>query len=242
MRKLLVAAALTTLAAPDRLHAQAAPPSAAAAPPIETLAPPRRERPEREGGEHGGHGPHGPRLFISPSGEPFRGGDGLAAWFAQADADHDGAITAAEFQADALRAFKLYDTNGDGVIDGFEIQAYERDRVPEIAEILIGGEETGGRPGGGGRRGRRGGRQGGGDQTSGQQAGGPVAVGAGREGAARFSLLNEPEPLLAADADVDGKVSLKEWTRATARRFAALDKDHSGRLTLEKLRPQKPKS
>jgi hypothetical protein len=242
MRKLLVAAALTTLAAPGRLHAQAPPSSSAAAPPIETLAPPRRDRPDRENGGQGQHGPHRPRLFISPSGEPFRSGDGLAAWFAQADADHDGAITASEFQADALRAFKLYDANGDGVIDGFEIQAYEHDRVPEIAEILIGGEDMGDRRGGGGRRSRRGGRQGGGNQGGGEQAPGPAAVGAGREGAARFSLLNEPEPLLAADADVDGKVTLAEWTRATARRFATLDKDHSGRLTLEKLRPQKPKS
>ncbi|MBW8882981.1 MAG: hypothetical protein JF615_16625, partial [Asticcacaulis sp.] len=60
---------------------------------------------------------------------------------------------------------------------------------------------------------------------------------AGREGAARFSLLNEPEPLLAADEDVDGKVTLAEWTHATARRFAQLDRDHAGRLTLEGLKP-----
>jgi hypothetical protein len=61
-------------------------------------------------------------------------------------------------------------------------------------------------------------------------------AGAGREGAARFSLLNEPQPLLAADEDVDGKITRAEWAHATARRFAKLDHDHAGRLTLESLR------
>ena len=224
MRKLLVAAALAAFATPALAQSEADAP----------LQIPGGGPPGRQGGDERGpgeHGPRGRRLFVSPSGEPFRGGGGLEAWFAEADADHDGAVTLAEFQADALRAFRLYDTNGDGVIDGFEIQAYERDRVPDIAELSFGGEDAGGR---GGRRRRGGGMGGGPDEAADGRGHGPL--GAGREGAARYSLLNEPEPLLAADEDVDGKVSLAEWTHATARRFAKLDKDHSGRLTLAGLR------
>lgn len=76
------------------------------------------------------------RVFISPSGEPFRPSagapDGFEFWFARVDADHDGRIERAEFRADAARFFKQLDTNGDGVIDGFEVTAYERTVASEL--------------------------------------------------------------------------------------------------------------
>jgi hypothetical protein len=213
--------------------------------------PPRREF------RHGGRPPGDARLrrglFISPSGEPFRGGDGLAAWFAQADADHDGAITRAEFEADAERFFHKLDVNNDGQIDGFEINAYEQTVAPEITalegerppgaqagdgEHQSGGGMGGGRRGGGmGRGGRRGGMGGGGNPGG---DGGGQPAGAGREGAARYSLINEPEPVANADENVDSRVTLEEWRHATARRFAMLDKAKTGRLTLDQLRGKAP--
>jgi hypothetical protein len=59
--------------------------------------------------------------------------------------------------------------------------------------------------------------------------------GAGREGAARYSLINEPQPIAAADADLDGKVTLAEWMTITDRRFAKLDHLKTGKLTRESL-------
>jgi hypothetical protein len=184
------------------------------------------------------------RLFVSPSGEPFRGTDGLAAWFARADANHDGALTAEEFQADAARFFRVLDANGDGVVDGFEAQAYEQTIAPEIAandfdrprpaagERDPAGEDGaghGGRRGGGGRGGRRGGRG-----MAGPAGGGPITT--SLEGAARYSLIDDPEPVLNADADLDGKITRAEWRAATARRFAVLDKAKTGRLILDQLK------
>jgi hypothetical protein len=192
-----------------------------------------------------------PRLFISPSGEPFRGDHGLASWFAGADANHDGAIDEAEFTADALRFFHTLDANHDDRLDGFELQAYERDIVPELAQQdnEQGGPQAGGRRGGGGRGGgggpRGGGGAGGGPTRDGHAGGADygssipdaalTAPGAGREGAARYALLNEAQPVANADENVDGKVSLEEWKHATARRFAHLDKAKTGRLILTDL-------
>jgi hypothetical protein len=188
--------------------------------------------------------PRPPRvhMFISPSGEPFRGDNGLAVWFAGADADHDGALTYAEFEADAMRFFKALDTNHDGIIDGFEIQAYERERVPEIgADTFDEGPGPGRRgfSGGGGGGGRRGGGGRGGIGEGAQPITPPTPPAgqprAGREGAARFGLLNEPQPVANADEDVDGRVSLAEWRHATQRRFARLDRAKTGKLILSDL-------
>jgi len=188
------------------------------------------------------------RLFISPSGEPFRGPDPLGAWFAAADADHDGAITRAEFEADALRFFQKIDVNKDGQIDGFEIQAYEQNVAPEITATEFdrqpgAGGGQGPRAGGGARRGgggmSGGGRRGGGRRGSASAGGGPPG-GVGREGAARYSLINEPEPIANADENLDSRVTLEEWRHATARRFAALDKAGTGRLTLDGLKGKVP--
>jgi hypothetical protein len=191
-------------------------------------------------------GPPPVRLFVSPSGEPFRGEGGLARWFAQVDTDHDGSITLEEFRADARHSFSVLDANHDGVIDGFEMQAYEKEIVPEIGILAfdqpeaprqrrraIGRQDA---PGGGiGQVGPLGS----GSRTDPAQMladqANAVPKAAGRDGAARFSLLNEPEPIAAADADVDGKVTLAEWMARTDQRFAKLDRLKTGKLTMQSL-------
>ncbi len=197
--------------------------------------------PRPEGGGATREGPRGgrtPNTFISPSGEPFRAGPEApypsAAWFARADADGDGRLTPAEFAADAERAFRLYDTNGDGVIDGFEITAYEEAAVPEILPRLgrlTPGEGMDPQVFSGRRRGAGGGRGGGSpDRPRRSQAGDTALV-----GAEPYAMLAEPQPLRAADADLDGRVSLLEWRARTKRRFSLLDGKGAGVLTLDTL-------
>jgi Ca2+-binding EF-hand superfamily protein len=76
------------------------------------------------------------RVFVSPSGEPFKTAasamDGFEAWFARVDAKHAGRIDRDEFRDDAAQFFKVLDTNHDGVIDGFEVAAYEKSVAPEL--------------------------------------------------------------------------------------------------------------
>jgi Ca2+-binding EF-hand superfamily protein len=66
---------------------------------------------------------------MSPMGEPFlatgAGEDGLKAWFAQADRNHDGSLTADEMTADAQRFFQALDADHDGEIGPDEITHYE---------------------------------------------------------------------------------------------------------------------
>jgi hypothetical protein len=174
--------------------------------------------------------PHGGgEIFISPSGEPFLGAGGVAAWFKGADTDADGLVTLAEFEADAARVFGLLDADHNGSIDGFETQAYEREIAPEIRSLGGGRPPPGaGRgPGAEGERPRR--------PVLGMGRAAPPAT---REGAARFGLLNEPHPVRGADADLSGRVSLEEWRKAAARRFGLLDQDGDGVLTTDSLPPR----
>ncbi len=156
----------------------------------------------------------GGRTFISPMGEPFRpsgrGDDPLANWFNQADRNHDGRLTMDEMQADADRFFALLDVNHDGEIDPDEISRYENVIAPEI-QI---GTQLGYEPG-----------------TSRDD---------GHQGAARFGLLDLPEPVVSADANFNRGVSLAEFRSAAAQRFVAIDVDHKGYLTLAGLELVRP--
>ena len=62
----------------------------------------------------------------------------------------------------------------------------------------------------------------------------------GLQGAARYGLLNLPEPVAGADADFDRFVTLDEVRSAALYRFRLLDSDRSGRLTLQNLEPLIP--
>jgi hypothetical protein len=178
--------------------------------------------------------PKGPRptLFLSPAGQPFHAEPGqpypVGPWFAAADTNHDGKLTREEFRADFARFFATLDTDHNGYLDGVETQRYEQQIAPEVLPRLA--QVQGGFPG------ERGAGGGGGAR---QLAEAPRLRGAAYDGAPAYSLLNVSEPVVSADADFDGKVTLEEYLRAADRRFDQLDKDRLGYLTLDTL-PQTP--
>jgi hypothetical protein len=136
---------------------------------------------------------HRRRLFVSPMGEPFTGGqsgDALAEWFKQADRNHDGVISSDEMSQDAERFFATLDVNHDGEIDPDEIYRYETAIAPQNRRAL--------------------------------------------------GLLQLSEPVSSADSNFNRGVSLQEFQVAAQHRFAALDLDHQGKLTLAALEAIKP--
>jgi Ca2+-binding EF-hand superfamily protein len=179
-------------------------------------------------------------VFISPMGEPFRGGETdpypLERWFARVDADHDGALSWDEFKADAEAFFRRLDTNHDGVLSGAEISAYEQDVAPEIlprvARLtsrdippLPSTDPAVNRD----REEREAALNG---QETRPRAG--LLAGAGV-----FGVTPEPEPVAASDTDFDGKVTSQEWLQSARRRFDLLDLNHDGRIARAEL-PKTP--
>ena len=178
--------------------------------------------------------------FISPMGEPFRArtatDDTLADWFYKADSNRDGILTAAEMQADAERFFATLDTNHDGQIDPDELSNYEYEIAPDI-QVMSRTKRAPGQPAPVVKaesaddlpveKPRRHGR---GDQMD-------VGLGLGSDlqGAARYGLLNMPEPVAAADTDFNRAVTLDEFRAAAIARFQLLDKAQAGKLTLAQL-------
>ena len=174
--------------------------------------------------------------FVSPMGEPFRSrtpdDDPFARWFRQADGNQDGMLTADEMRADAERFFSALDGNRDGRIDSEERMKYESEITPEV-HVNSPWKRT--RQQSAADRGDR--RRQWDKNIDGYQLD-------GLQGAARYGLLNLPEPVAGADADFDRFVSLDEFRRAASYRFQLLYSDRSGKLTLpnlEVLLPSRPK-
>ena len=161
-------------------------------------------------------------LFLSPMGEPFRsdGADNVGLWFAGADRDGDGVVLPAEFQGDAARFFAALDTDGDGEIEPAENTRYENEVAPEVQlGLQMRGTGVGDWRGPGSRRRR-------------------VAIyEEGLEGAGRYSFLNVPQPVIAADFDMNRGISRDEFARAAGQRFLLLDSDRDGRLARTELPP-----
>lgn len=198
--------------------------------------------------------------FISPMGEPFRAhsptDDTLADWFYLADRNHDGFLTAEEMVADAERFFAKLDTDHDGEIGPEEIANYEYEIAPEI-QVMSRTRPVAGQRAPAAKKARVD------DSADADEPDDPIGRGYSRErqrdrkgevdaslgiggalqGAARYSLLNMPEPVAAADTDFNRSITLEEFRQAAIVRFRLLDSTHQGRLILAQLEavPHAPK-
>jgi len=178
--------------------------------------------------------------FISPMGEPFRppstGDAPIARWFVRADRNRDGVLTADEMQADADRFFARLDSNHDGGIDPEEIATYEWEVAPDVqvnsqwkrprGEVAAKPESDRDHSAWDGSRKRE-------DRYDGYRSD-------GLQGAARYGLLNIPQPVASADADLNRLITLTEFRKAASYRFKLLDNYGQGRITLPELEARLP--
>lgn len=173
-------------------------------------------------------------LFISPCGEPFTALKTepypIVKWFARADANHDGKLTADEMRDDAAKFFAVLDRNHDGFIDGQEVSFYEYRIVPEIL-TQTGALQTGV------------------IKVLMQRGVDPIVPNGGEpgdeniarprlnssQGAVFYSLFREPEPVRSADRNFDYRITAKEFAEHSDRHFKALDLDNKGFVTLADL-------
>lgn len=190
------------------------------------------------------------QLFMSPCGEPWRAGPGepypLIAWFNAVDTNHDGAIDLKEFRADFAGFFDALDQDHNGLLDGAEIAFYEHRVAPDVLLGQRFGANGRREPGAGLWGGElilaQEGTLGGSTIYTPNGATGPAPdLGATRRprqpliGNAAFALLNDAEPVSAADTDLDGRVTKAEFLAAADRRFKKLDRNGDGKLTMEEL-------
>jgi hypothetical protein len=163
-------------------------------------------------------------LFVGPNGKPWRGQPGQpypsAAWFAAADADHDGKLTRAEYTAEFLSYFDALDTDHDGEIAPPEISTYEHVILPEV-------QMSGGAFGGIGSPQPASG----GDDDDSAPPQPPERPG----GASFFGFFGAPEPLTAMDTNFDRGINRAEFAAAAARTWRMLDPDGKPWLTLADL-------
>lgn len=177
--------------------------------------------------------PVAPVLFISPVGEPFRpqGGndDPVRRWFDQADRNRDGKLTVGEFMLDGDRVFATLDRDGNGELLPDEVHRYEQDVAPEIRLYQR-------RPEPGAEGGKKAGSDDGQRPRAERRRGGrPPAYADGVIGAGRYAFLNIPNPVAAADSDVNRAITAREFRAAAAARFADLDPRQTKALSFDQL-------
>ena len=176
----------------------------------------------------------GGSVYLSLMGEPFRTNDAREApfdqWFKLADENGDGGISAVEFRADAKAFFSLLDTNGDKVIDGDEMAAYEqmapgRTRAAGGAAAPV----SSSRPQA---------------KSSAPVPKGQVAiVTSGKVPSStrihvadtRIDFSEVPQPVAMADLNLDRRVTIEEFMKTASRRFTNYDVDQDGRLSRKEL-------
>jgi Ca2+-binding EF-hand superfamily protein len=175
-----------------------------------------------------------PPPTFSPNGEPLIGKfwpadceEAEALWFDRLDTAHSGRLTLAQLQADAERQYKLMDLRHDGRVTAEELSSYRLkemgghyisvstpDQKDTIERLDEEDDDSGGR--------RELGRY---DRRNSDDAK------SGKMDAFAALTTDQPDPVMSADTDLDGSVTLEEFRTLIDQNFAEFDKEHAGYIT-----------
>lgn len=148
-------------------------------------------------------------LLAAPTPDADRYRAAMLAWFDAADSNRDGTLDSAELAADATRAFALYDQNTDGNVTSAELTAYRVASPYRTMPVEGGGRIRPGR----------------------LNMNASEADTEGRDSRGRVQFRLGVDPVMAADANADFRVTLAEFLDLMGRRLAQMDKDGDGRVS-----------
>lgn len=176
-----------------------------------------------------------PPPTFSPNGEPLvppqwplACDDAISAWFDRLDTAHTGTLTLAQLQADAEKQYRKMDMRHDGKVTAEELSKYRL--------ALMGGHYLSvSTPGKNGVAGREA------DEDDPEASDLDRAFGDPTRrhkdddhrpvDAYAALVTDQPDPVMSADADLDGSVTWDEFRTLVAQNFAEFDKDHAGVIT-----------
>ena len=170
------------------------------------------------------------RILYSPNGEPLNGGslgapscsDAMTHWFDRVDTNHDGVISHDEFMADAQAQFRRMDIDGNGYLVSEELGRFRR---AYLQPVTTGPQVNAEPPPTSAST----------DASSASHAKHKRGAGQGEDHTSNPAAANDIDPVMAADSNLDFKVTPEEFTAHAEKTFLALDGNADGILSRDEI-------